>query len=175
MYQKNDLIVYGSTGVCRILDVTTPAMSGVASGKLYYQLEPLYQGGVIYTPVDNPKVSIRPVISRNSAETLIDKIPSIRAEAFVTQSIQRLTEHYQEAILLHDCESLLEMVMSIYAKKQDAEQQKRKFGQVDAKFMTRAEDLLYGELAVALGITTESVTDYISARVEGSPANPQPS
>ncbi len=174
MYQKNDLIVYGSTGVCRVLDVTTPAMSGIPAGKLYYQLEPLYQGGVIYAPVENPKVSIRPVITRDKAETLIAMIPNIRAEAFVSQNIQQLTEHYQEAIQLQDCESLIELVMSIYAKKQNAKLLKRKFGQVDAKFMKRAEELLYGEFAVALGIPKDSVADYIAERVEGyGAAKPQ--
>ncbi len=173
MYQKNDLIVYGSTGVCRVLDITTPAMSGVAGDRLYYQLEPLYQGGVIYTPVDT-RVSIRPVISREKAEEMIDRIPSIHARAYVNQSVQELSEHYQQALLLHSCESLLELVMSIYVKKQSAEQQKRKFGQVDAKFMKRAEDLLHGELAVALGIPKERVCDYIAARVESAQRGLEP-
>ena len=31
--------------------------------RLYYVLEPLYQSGVIYAPVDNEKVHMRPVIS----------------------------------------------------------------------------------------------------------------
>ena len=67
MFQLGDLVVYHTTGVCRVEAVTTPNMSGADRNKLYYQLKPLQQDGVIYCPVDNPKVRIRPVISREEA------------------------------------------------------------------------------------------------------------
>ncbi len=41
--------------------------------------------------------------------------------------------------------------MSIYAKKQDLEAHKRKVGALDQRFMKRAEDLLFGELAAGPG------------------------
>ena len=36
----------------------------------------------------------------------------------------------------------------------------------DEKFLRRAEDLLFGELAVALNIGREEVRDYISDRLQ---------
>ena len=57
--------------------------------------------------------------------------------------------------------------MSIYAKKQDLEAHKRKVGALDQRFMKRAEDLLFGELAAALDIPREEVPGYIARRVEG--------
>lgn len=44
------------------------------------------------------------------------------------------------------------------------ESRKRKFGQVDARFMKRAENLLYGEFSVALGIPFDDVQGYIAGR-----------
>ena len=66
MFQPGELLVYGSTGVCQVLsiDQRQDYVNGVKQSRLYYQLKPLYQGGVIYTPVDNDKVVMRPVISR---------------------------------------------------------------------------------------------------------------
>ena len=80
MFQPGELLVYGSTGVCQVLsiDQRQDYVNGVKQSRLYYQLKPLYQGGVIYTPVDNDKVVMRPVISREDAETLIDSIPTLR-------------------------------------------------------------------------------------------------
>ena len=77
MFQPGELLVYGSTGVCQVLsiDQRQDYVNGVKQSRLYYQLKPLYQGGVIYTPVDNDKVVMRPVISREDAETLIDSSP----------------------------------------------------------------------------------------------------
>ncbi|MEG2634693.1 MAG: hypothetical protein RSA97_08855, partial [Oscillospiraceae bacterium] len=100
------------------------------------------------------------------AERLIDLIPTIKAEAYHNQSVQQLTEHYQKAFDSHHCANLIELIMSIYAKKQYVEEQKRKFGLVDSTFMKRAEDLLYGEFSIALGVPKEEVCSYISARVK---------
>ena len=55
--------------------------------------------------------------------------------------------------------------MSLRAKKQGLEQQKRKFGAVDERFMKRAEELLFGELAAALDIPKDRVPEYIADRV----------
>ena len=38
--------------------------------------------------------------------------------------------------------------------------------QLDERYMKRAEDLLHGELAYALGISKESVPDYITRVIE---------
>lgn len=170
MYQKGDLIVYGGTGVCRVEDVETPELRGKEAGRQYYLLKPLYQDGTIRIPVDT-KVFMRPVISREEAEDLIDAIPGMSAEAYHDRNFTQLAAHYQQALGSHECADLIELVMSIYAKKQYVESKKRKFGQVDARFMKRAENLLYGEFSVALGIPFDDVQGYIAQRVSGSAKN----
>ena len=66
MFQAGDLLVYGTTGVCRVLSIDRrqERVGSTRQERLYYQLKPIYQGGLIYTPVDNDKVSMRPIISR---------------------------------------------------------------------------------------------------------------
>ena len=81
------------------------------------------------------------------------------------QAIRELEEHYTTYLKSHDCGDLIELAMSIYAKKQDLASQHRKFGAVDERFMKRAEDLLYGELAVALKIDRDQVPSHISNRI----------
>ena len=166
MYQVGDLIYYGNTGVCKVTDISPSSLPGATAGQLYYTIKPLYQECVIYAPVDSEKVFIRPVISREEAERLIDQIPSIRAEAYHGRVISELAQHYESALRTHDCGNLIEMTMSIYAKKRTAEAQKRKFGMVDERFMKRAEELLFGELAAALDMDREKVPAYIATRVD---------
>ena len=55
--------------------------------------------------------------------------------------------------------------MSLYEKKQQAQRDKKKFGQIDTRFMKRTEELLFGEMAAALDIPVERVPDYIEDRV----------
>ena len=171
MFQPGELLVYGTTGVCRVEEITTPDLTRSDRGRQYYLLKPLYQDGVIYAPVDSEKVPVRPVISREEAESLIDLIPSIRAEVCHAPTMQALAQHYQSAVRSHNCRELLELTMSIYLKWRQAEAQKRRLGMVDERYMKQAERLLYGELSAALGIPLEEVQPYIARRVEHSTAS----
>lgn len=162
MYQIGQYIIYGSTGVCKVESLVEKPPHG-----LYYVLKPLYESGTIYTPAEHPKVFMRPVISRDEAEALIDQIPQVVAQPDRTKNLQELREHYRIATCSHNCADLIRLTMSIYAKKKEQEQRGRRFGQVDERFMKQAESILFGEFAVALGIPKEEVHAYISRRVEG--------
>lgn len=166
MYQRGDLILYGGTGVCRVADIVSKKMGRTEPERMYYILEPLYQTGTITTPVDNNKVYTRPVITKAEAIDLIDQIPTIQAEAYHNQNLQQLENHYKTAMEGHDCLSLLQLTMSTYRKKEEREKKKLKFGAVDRRYMERAENLLYGELAVALGIGKDNVKEFIAERLQ---------
>ncbi len=167
MFQPGELVVYGTTGVCRVEEVTRPNRTGPDRERQYYLLKPLHQDGVIYTPVEsNGKVPIRAVITREEAEALIDLIPTMCAEAYHGPTLQALAQHYQTVVRSHDCRDLIELMMSIYAKRQLVESQNRRLGMVDERFMKQAERLLYGELSVALDIPFDDVQSYIAQRVD---------
>jgi CarD family transcriptional regulator len=149
-----------------VTDIVARKFSRTEPEKLYYVLTPLYQTGTITTPVDNGKVFTRPVISRDEALSLIDSIPGIEAEAYHNQNLQQLENHYKHELESHDCRDLLRLTMSTYRKKQEREQAKLKFGAVDRRYMERAENLLFGELAVALDIEKDSVQSFIEDRLQ---------
>ena len=164
MFQAGDLLVYGTTGVCRVLSIDRrqERVGSTRQERLYYQLKPIYQGGLIYTPVDNDKVSMRPIISRQEAEDLISEIPTLHPAACRASTTQALTQHYQTSLRRHSCRSLMELTMGIYQKRRRAEAQNRRLGMVDQRFMKQAEQLLYGELSAALDIPYEEVQPYIA-------------
>ena len=166
MFQVGNLICYGSTGVCEVKEIKK--MDGEKKGvkRDYYVLKPLYQTCVITTPADNPKVFMRPIISREEAEKLIDSIPDMQTEEYHSRVIRDLSEHYQASFQTHNCEDLLELTMSIYSKKRTLERQKKKFGVIDERYMKRGEDLLFGELAAALDIPRDDVQTYIAQRLK---------
>ena len=164
MYQIGQLVIYGGNGVCRVSGYEAPPYPHTDKSQQFYRLEPLYQDGVIYTPV-NTRVFMRPVISKEEAEKLIDMIPTIHAKAHFDGSVTQLSTYYESFFKSHNCEDLMNLVMSIYAKKLYVESVRKKFGQMDEKFMKRAEFLLNSELAVALGISKDDVFVYISSRV----------
>lgn len=163
MFEVNDLVMYGGIGVCRVEAIEAPDF-GKTDDELYYVLDPVYHSGTIYAPVENQKVFIRPVISAEQANDLIDEMPKVHTEIYRGRSIQQLSGYYQSIIDSHKCLDLIKLTKSIHKKKVAASRQNRRLGQIDRKFMKKAEDLLFGELAAALDIPIEEVEDYIAER-----------
>ena len=166
MYEIGELVLYGSTGVCRVSEIKKQGLPDSGEERRYYVLKPLYQSCVISVPVDSDKAFIRPIISRDEAERLINLIPGRKCEAYHSRAARDLTQHYDAMLKTHRCEDLIDLTMSIYAKKENMRRQKRRFGSVDERFLKQAEDLLFGELAAALEIPRNEVRGYITARVQ---------
>lgn len=157
MYQAGEFIVYGTSGVCRVEAVGKPPFD-TEEDKLYYTLAPVSGTETIYVPVDS-SVFTRPVISRAQAEQLIQTIPTIELDGFASHSMRMSSEHYQAVLQSHDCRELVQLIKTVSAK---SRRSGRRVSQVDQRYRKRAEDLLHGELAVALGIPLSEVQPYIA-------------
>ena len=162
MYEKGDKIIYGSSGVCVVVEICTPNFSRAEWGKKYYKLRPVYGTETIYAPVDT-KAFMRPVMTRAEADALIARIPEIDECVCSSHSITMLRQQYEEFFKDHNCETYIGLVKGIYSKGASG----KKLGQTDQRYMKRAEDTLYGELAVALDLTPAEVPAYIKAAIEG--------
>ncbi len=166
MFAIGDMIIYGGMGVCRVEAIESRKLPKSSEEQSFYVLQPLYQTCSVSTPVDNGKVFMRPVISKEEAERLIETIPGVHAEVYNSKVLRQISEHYESILKHYDCAELIELTMSIYAKKRICEEQKRKLGALDERYMKRAEDMLFGELAVALGIDRQEVQRYIREKIE---------
>ena len=156
MYQVGELILYGKTGVCTVAEIRR---NGEETS---YVLKPLYQTCSITIPADNPKLFLRPVISREEAQALLALFPTLEAEPCYCHNLNQLRTYYMERLDSHSCVELARLAKSLYLKRTQAEAQKKKFGAVDERFMTEAENLLFGEFAAALEIPREDVQNYIA-------------
>ena len=165
MYEIGDLIIYGNEGVCRVESVGIAPVSSADKERLYYTLSPLYRTGHVFTPVDSG-VFMRPVMSKEEALDLIRQMPSIEGEAYENRNLRFLTEHYQASFQSHKCYDLVKLIKDVYVKRECATEKGKKLGQIDERFMRRAEDMLFGELAVALGIPKDQVGDYIAQALQ---------
>lgn len=167
MFQIGDRVVYGQSGVCNVIDVSRQHFSGLSDERVYYTLKPVSCEATIFVPVDTQK-PIRPLMSREDADALIDSIPSIRVHGPDSVDIKHWVERYRTLTGSCDCSDLLELVMLIYAKKVNAEERNRNLGQIDQNYMKNAESLLHNELAEALGIQRDAVPEYIKKRIAHS-------
>lgn len=148
MFTEGQLVIYGGEGVCRIAAVGPSSLSGTDKTKLYYTLTPLTRSGTVLTPVDT-KVLMRPILSRQEAEDFIAQLPQLPPEEPESRSMRLLKEFYQQIVTSYDC------------RRKHALRTGRKVSQMDERYLRRAEDALYGELAAALDLPEEEVLPYI--------------
>ncbi len=163
MFSKGEKVVYGSTGVCVIEDICEKELIRNQK-RQYYVLKPLFQqNNVIYAPLTDGKVVMRPVMTAKEADELIAKIPEIKEKGSERDFSK---EDYRTEFLPHECTDLVMLTSVIYEKRKAAAENKKKLGFMDEKYMRLAEDLLFGELSVALDIPFDSVKDYIKEQIK---------
>lgn len=166
MFEPGTLIVYGNTGVCRVAAVGHPAqLPELPQDKTYYTLDPLYESGLIYAPLDTP-VLMRPILTHAQADELIDSIPDIQTDDCDGCDPKQLSGRYRLFFTSCRCEDLLALIKTLYARSRASIRRGRRPGLVDQRFLKQAQALLHGELAAALGISVEAVPDYIASRIE---------
>ena len=154
-----DLIIYGETGVCRVDAIEErPFMDEI---RQCYKLQPLYQSCTIITPADNNNVFMRPIVSRQEAEALVQSIRDVTPQELPSAAPRVVSGSYDKIIKSHDCNQLISLTVSIYHKRKGLIDQKKKLSAIDERYMKKAEDLLFGELAAALEIDKASVSGYI--------------
>ena len=139
-------------------------LQGVPDDKMYYTLVPVYEKkSRLFTPVDNHKVVMRPVISKKEACDLIDHMQEM--QVFEIQNEKNRDTVFKEALKTGDCEELVRVIKTIYEKKQERKAQGKKVTAGDERYFKLAEEHLYGELAIALGIEKDKVSSYIEKRI----------
>lgn len=167
MFEVGSLLIYDTTGVCKVLEIGVPSGLPVANkDRMYYKLAPVFGSGTIYIPVDT-KVFMRKVITHEEAEALIRKIPEIREDICETHNQKVLEDHYKASLMTHECEDLVQLIKTVYAKQKHLEKNGKKAGKTDQTYMKRAKQLLHEELSVALGIPVAEVEGYITRSIEG--------
>lgn len=164
MFNIGEYIVYGMNGVCRVEEIGPMSLNGVDSDKMYYTLLPLYtKGSRVFTPVDNQKVVMRPVISEQEVCQLIDDIRNI--EEIEVSDDKRRELVYREAVKSCDCRELIRIINTTRKRKEERLAQGKKMSACDERYLKQAQDTLYGEFAISLKIEKGEVEEFISSRI----------
>ena len=160
MFSIGDKIIYGENGVCTVSKIAPLDQSGASPGRLFYHLEPLIGSGIYFTPVDSGAF-MRPVISREEAEALIDAMPSIAPAICRDNRFNHVDAFYKELFRQHSCEALVAIVKGL---RERMNEKKTKSSRAEST-MKRARDMLHGELSIALDMEVSEVEDYILSRI----------
>lgn len=166
MFQVNDVIIYGTQGVCTITGTDVKSVGGVK--KTYYILQPVRENGcTVYAPVDNPHVlkKMRRLLTKEEIDVLIDAMPEERALWISDENARK--EHYKTILTQGDHMELIKMIKAIYAHKQQREAEGKRLHMADERFFREAEQMLYNEFQYVLKLSgKEDLMTYIFDRIE---------
>lgn len=165
MFKVGDYMIYGSVGVCQVDAIGPLSIEKSDSKRLYYTLTPVYEtGSKVFTPVDNDKVIMRPILSKEEAEKLIEGITQV--ETLWVPFEKGREEIYKEAMKKCDCREWVKIIKTLYQRKQARIAEGKKAVNADEKYLHIAEEALYGELAIPLNMKPDEVEKFIKQQCE---------
>ena len=120
MFKVNDVVVYGSQGVCEIIGIEEKKIDG--KSKAYFVLKPKAdRGATCYVPAWNEKAlaKMRSVMTKADVDTLIDSMPSKKPVWIVNETERK--ETYRRILASGDQATILSMIQAIYQYKNERE------------------------------------------------------
>lgn len=167
MYSKNDIVVYGRTGVCSIEDIKKKSFSIKSRYEnLCYVLKPLYdESSTVYVPVDNERLTsmMRRVLTKNEIDSMIEKVRADNLEWIDDQ--RERTETFKHILANGIRKDLLVMIRTLSLHKEHLAQNGKKLCSSDDGILKDAKREVSQEFAYALGIDQSGVEPYILERL----------
>lgn len=162
MYEVGEYIVHPGQGVCKV--------EGIAENPTaVYELMPIGQRHPmkISFPVAS-EAKLRPVLSREEAQELIDQYPTIPVEDFRDRSNALEEEHFKNEIRRGTCRDTVRIVKTFRARIAQTKANNKKPPAAYERILKQASERSLSELAVALDTTPEDVMVLFQNSVEAS-------
>ena len=154
MFKINDYVVY-KRDVCLVKEIK------MISNKNYYVLSPIDDASLkISVPVENEL--IRPILSMNDANMLIEKIPNICP---LTVNDKMIENEYKNLLNGDSIEDLIRIIKTTYLRNDERKNLGKKIGEKDDTYFKKAERILYNELSLSLNMSYEDVSKYVYNKV----------
>lgn len=160
MYQVGDFVVKVNNGVCRVEDIVVMDMGGAKDKKYYLMVPKDDKNAKLYVPVDGSNDKVRNVMSADEAQAFIERIPEI-SEALIESDKVREQE-YKAALRSGSPDKIVSIIKNIYNRNMQRSAQGKKNTTVDERYFKMAENILYSELACALGVEKSDIMEKMN-------------
>ena len=149
MFQVNDMVLYGTNGVCKVVDI---------------DLKPIYaSNSTVFVPVNNEKLTskMRYVLTK---EEIDEKIRSISKEheAWMDDERER-KEHFKDMVSRADTFELIQLIEMLMEHRKKVMERGKKLHVADERMLQEAEKMICDEFSFVLGIPKEDVPSYITS------------
>lgn len=164
MHNINDMVLYGTEGICRITDISVRNMHG--EDIEYYVLKPVGENNsTIFVPTGSETLTakMRRIMSAEEIYALIRTMPDEEIEWIENENMRK--QRYKEILADGDRKELVRMIKAIYLHEQERKKIGKKLHLSDEKFLKDAEKLLYEEFAHVLNIKKDEVLPFIMEQI----------
>ena len=159
MFKVGEYIIY-KRDLCKIKAIE----KSPRTNEDYYNLCPIQDESLsIKVPADNKFHNLRYPITKEQAEALIQKIPTIEP---LNVNDKLLENAYRELMKTNQHEDLIKIIKTTYLRNETRRNQGKKLGDKDQTFFKQAETYLYNELGYSLGMNYEECQNYIIQKLE---------
>ena len=167
MFKVNDIIKYGSNGVCRIVDISTQTFDDKDAE--YYILRPIRaKDSTYFVPVQNETLVSRMhmLLTTEDLYSLIRDIPTCEAE-WIDNDKKRMLE-YSSVIVSGDRRNIIGVIRALYHRKTLLEKDNKRLHVADERLLKDAERIIHDEFAVVLNIEPSEVSAFIARNLENN-------
>lgn len=160
MYELNQILVYGNSGVCRLVDIRTETFTDTPA--LYYILSPVFSSqSTLYVPIENPKLSskLRPVMMK---ETLHEMVLTAKNSSASWESDDRIrAENFNKVVSNGMSSELLTIFKSLILHKHELKSGVKKLHNADERTLALCEKIVGEEFAYAFGVEVDDALSHI--------------
>ncbi len=159
-YKINDVVVYGSEGICRITEITKKPFRD--REVTYYVLKPLFNtASTLFVPVDCEKLTskMHKALSSEEIHALIQTLPE-QDVMWIDDEAERKVR-YKEILANGDRLQLIRMIKALYFHQEQQRALGKKLHISDDNIFKEAQRLLHDEFSAALGIPRDEILNYI--------------
>ncbi len=164
VFEKEQYVVYGKMGVCRVIDRQRLSFGG--DKEEYYILAPAHDPrSSVYVPCGNETLMarLRPLLTKDEIDDILSCVTQTDIP-WTEDRAERATQ-FRAIIGGGDRRQIVRLVRCLYEKKQEKLAAGKKLSAADEAFLQECIRLIEEEFVLALGISAEQVGDYIRERI----------
>ena len=164
MFKVNDTIMYGTQGVCTIVEITEKDFMGAK--KEYYVLKPMNdKGATLFAPVSTKAGNkMREILTKEEVYELIDRMTTEETNWIKNDNLRKDT--YKKIIVNGNHIELIQMIKALHLHREKRELEGKHLYLSDERFLKEAERILCDEFQYVLNVKKEELVVLIKSKMK---------
>ena len=166
MYKINDIVVY-RRDVCKVVGKHRSDFTGE---QCYILVPYMQQDGSVrmQVPVANKGGHLRDLITPEEIDQLIKDTPDIE---MLVNKPANMKSQYAALLKGDEISDLIRIIKTSYSRNQARLEQHKKLASIDDEYLRKAEQYLYAELSVSLGMSFDESKTWFEEEVSKAAAS----